>query len=124
VLTCLASIFTLLFLNSLIFPLLFPTGSPEIFTRKRKRPLVKYHLLSFVITAILISFAYVAIHDPLLNETNFYFGAQLGAFLGLLTGLPFELHCYAIVNGKFEWVPPIWTIISYAVCGSVASLVY
>jgi hypothetical protein len=108
----------LLVLNALVFPFVFPEGTPVEYQNARAEPLFLMHALALLATAVLMTLIYAIVYR---GAGSWFEGLKMGALLGLMVAFPWSLHRYALVETTYadQIAPIIWTVVTWAVAGAV-----
>lgn len=113
----------LLTVNALFFPLVFPDGPPVRYSNPRAVDMPHYHLLAFLITALLMAYIYPMLDrgGPVWKE-----GLRTGIILALFVSLPMGLHEYAMTDVSFlaQVFPALWVTATWGVAGIVIGAAY
>lgn len=122
-LAALAALAFLLVSNVVLYPVVFPEGSPDAYRYMRNAPIAAYHFLALLVTAALLSFVYPKGYR---GGVPWAEGLRFGMMMGVLTSLPMSLHVYAKAEvplaGLLTGV--LWTVITWGISGGLIGAVY
>lgn len=122
-LAALAAMAFLLVVNVVLYPYVFPSDPSGLYRNQRADPLALYHVLSMLVTSILLAYVFPIGYR---GRTPWAEGLRFGMLMGVLIGLPWSLHVYAITDTAFAGLLThvLWTVITYGVAGGVIGAAY